>query len=453
MKIGFRTVLLWAGVLSAVSNPCALAHTDVTVAEARDLIASTSDLTVVDVREQYEYCDVRGHIPGALNYPWSSGVLRSRYEELPADGPVLVVCRSGGRSNAAASFLDSMGFSEVYDMLRGMNAWQWETAPCKYSGGSGMADDPHQIATAADLINLGETPEDYDKHFILTDDIDLYPNLPGRQVFDKAVIGSFAGVFDGNGHVISRLTVRGVNSLGLFGILDSGARISNLGLVAVDVDGEAGIGSLVGTNNGSITNSYGTGMVNGNLEVGGLAGANGLGSITASHSSSEVIGGEEVGGLVGINLGSISASSSTGTVTGNKHVGGLVGFMSRGGITASHSTGTVIGDHYVGGLVGDNYGDITTSYSTATVSSAAKLSAEGASFVGHVGGLAGSNAGSIAASYSLGEVNGPANVGGLAGSSGGSIANSYSTGSVNGYENVGGLVGISHGSIALSYST
>ena len=49
-------------------------------------------------------------------------------------------------------------------------------------------NDPYQIATAADLIALGETPDDYDKHFILTADIDLDPNLPGRKVFDKAVI-------------------------------------------------------------------------------------------------------------------------------------------------------------------------------------------------------------------------------------------------------------------------
>ena len=62
------------------------------------------------------------------------------------------------------------------------------TAAAKYSGGSGTAQDPYQIATAADLIALGETPADYDKHFILTADIDLDPNLPGRKVFDKAVI-------------------------------------------------------------------------------------------------------------------------------------------------------------------------------------------------------------------------------------------------------------------------
>ena len=61
-------------------------------------------------------------------------------------------------------------------------------ATAQYSGGSGTANDPYQIATAADLIALGETPEDYDKHFLLTADIDLDPNLPGRKVFDRALI-------------------------------------------------------------------------------------------------------------------------------------------------------------------------------------------------------------------------------------------------------------------------
>jgi hypothetical protein len=98
------------------------------------------------------------------------------------------------------------------------------TCAAKYGGGSGMASDPYQIATAADLILLGDSPEDYGEHFIVTADIDLDPNLPGRRVFDRAVIAPdvapslggllegtpFAGAFDGNGHhkTADRLTVR-----------------------------------------------------------------------------------------------------------------------------------------------------------------------------------------------------------------------------------------------------
>jgi hypothetical protein len=53
-------------------------------------------------------------------------------------------------------------------------------AQAKYNGGTGEPNDPYQIATAADLILLGDSPEDYDKHFVLTADVDLDPKLPGQ---------------------------------------------------------------------------------------------------------------------------------------------------------------------------------------------------------------------------------------------------------------------------------
>ena len=351
MKINLRTILFLASVPLIVSNPSALAHTDITAEQARDLIDSTNNLVVVDVREPSEYCGAIGHIPGAPNYPWNSGVLEARYEELPTNGPVLVVCQSGGRSNRAANFLDSKGFSMVYDMLGGMRAWQWETAPCKYGGGSGTATDPYQIATAADLIALGETTDDYDKHFILTADIDLDPNLPSRKVFDKAVIAPdtndvnwefdgtpFTGIFDGNGHTVSNLTIKGKGYLGLLGELGSGAKIFNLGTEAVDVNG---------------TGDY----------VGGIVGYNEDGRITLSYSTGTVRSEENVGGLVGYNRGSIATSYSTCMVTGSGGVGGLVGNNWYGSIAASYSTGTVSGDGSIGGLVGRNYrGSATTSF-------------------------------------------------------------------------------------------
>jgi hypothetical protein len=124
-------------------------------------------------------------------------------------------------------------------------------AHAQYSGGSGTADDPYQIATAADLIALGETPDDYDydKHFILTADIDLVDCI-----FEKAVIAwdtnnvgsdfqgtSFHGVFDGNGHVIKNLSIDSVSThkdyLGLFGYVSYVGNIKDLGLENASITG------------------------------------------------------------------------------------------------------------------------------------------------------------------------------------------------------------------------
>jgi probable HAF family extracellular repeat protein len=272
----------------------------------------------------------------------------------------------------------------------------------KYSGGTGEPNDPYQIATAEDLILLGESPEDYDKHFIMTADIDLDPNLPGRKVFDRAVIApdtndvtswfdgnAFTGVFDGNDHTISHLTITGGEYLGLFGQLDPGAKVSNLGLEAVIVHGTVDcVGGLVGYNNGRINTSYSTGTISGQYGVGALVGYN-SGSIVVSYSTAMANGRFDIGGLVGNNNGSIAASYSTGTVSGESRVGGLIGSNNTEGIiTTSYSIGTISGQLRTGGLVGDNDGSIASSYSTGIVTG-----------IWLVGGLVGQNYGNVDMSF------------------------------------------------------
>ena len=257
------------------------------------------------------------------------------------------------------------------------------------------------------MILLGRARALWDKHFILGADIDLAANLPGTEVSSQVIIQVFSGVFDGNGHTISHLTIRGGSSLGLFGELVPGASISNLGLEAVDVDGSSSVGSLVGSNSGSIAACYSTGTVNGDYTV---------------------------GGLVGHNEGSIIASYSTGAVTGDQnYIGGLVG-VNWGSITTSYSAGTVIGDAATGGLVGQNSGDIAACYSNCVVKGNRRL-------VG-IGGLVGENWGSITTSYSSGSVAGADNPGGLVGENGGIITSSVWDMETSGLSESAGGVGL-----------
>jgi rhodanese-related sulfurtransferase len=126
-RITISNILL---LLTLLVPPNLLAHIDVTPQQAKEMIASNPDLLIVDVREESEYCGEGGHIPGAVNYPAASGVLEERYAELPLNEDILVVCRTGHRSNAAAEFLDQKGFASVYDMTGGMNAWEYPTTQC-----------------------------------------------------------------------------------------------------------------------------------------------------------------------------------------------------------------------------------------------------------------------------------------------------------------------------------
>ncbi len=68
--------------------------------------------TVIDVREPFEFAS--GHVPGALNIPL--GQIPYRVHEFKEmSQPLVMYCRSGGRSGQATAFLRSQGITEVYN--------------------------------------------------------------------------------------------------------------------------------------------------------------------------------------------------------------------------------------------------------------------------------------------------------------------------------------------------
>jgi hypothetical protein len=97
----FFLVFFWLPVF-------AWGHTDVSTAQAKAMIDSNNDLIVIDVREPGEYCGVNGHIPGALNYPWNSGVLQAHFGELPVDADILVVCWTYERVRCVDTDIDGI---------------------------------------------------------------------------------------------------------------------------------------------------------------------------------------------------------------------------------------------------------------------------------------------------------------------------------------------------------
>ena len=286
-------------------------------------------------------------------------------------------------------------------------------------------------------------------------------------------------------------TVNGIGSNvgGLIGSSNS-TNISNSNAAVAVTGSTNNIGGLVGYNqNATITTSTASGAVaignatltsNGNF-VGGLVGLNAQGTITGSSASGEVNGNQNVGGLAGGNqeLGSatigsaITSSLATGTVAGTTNIGGLVGLNDANStITTSYASGKVNGITQVagnpststtptnlGGLVGMNNGVIAGGQSHAGSAVAGGTSSN------NVGGLVGNNSatglietavtGTANApvetqSSASGSVSGGTAVGGLIGSNSGHVdsasvnmpANSGSGSVIEGVQSVGGLVGV-----------
>ncbi|MBN1788024.1 MAG: hypothetical protein JW806_06475 [Sedimentisphaerales bacterium] len=250
----------------------------------------------------------------------------------------------------------------------------------KYSGGTGEPNDPYRIGSASDLLQLRADGGYFYYCLKLINDIDL----AGYSFTGAVLPKNFNGVFDGNDHVISNVTITGDTSdgsdlfIGFFRTMGSSGIIKNLGLENINIIGrieypwDSDIGSLAGSSYGTITNCYATGTVSGSLYIGGLVGTGWIGSsITNCYTDIQVDGGSYVGGLVGQGYGSVTNCYSAGEVNSSSAslgmAGGLVG-GNGGNIVGCYATGAVTGKLCTGGLIGYDWGSfIINCYSAGLV--------------------------------------------------------------------------------------
>jgi len=98
--------------------------------EPRDLAAWQRDPArpapvLVDVREPNEHA--LGLIEGSLTMPLQT--LPARVAELPRDRDLVLVCRSGNRSQRAAQWLEQAGFTRLFNLRGGVLAWSTDVDP------------------------------------------------------------------------------------------------------------------------------------------------------------------------------------------------------------------------------------------------------------------------------------------------------------------------------------
>lgn len=350
----------------------------------------------------------------------------------------------------------------------------------KYSGGTGESSDPYLIATPSDLNSIGLDPNDWDKHFLMTADI----NMAGITGDSFNIIGyntgwsdpntkPFSGIFDGAGHVVSNFSYEGNTTryTGLFGFIDGltaevknltllrprvknledydgsvpvGAlagviehgRISQCHIIDVNVEGMSQIGGLAGPSGARIVECEVTGVITGYYAVGGIVGTNG-GEITKSHANVHIDCYEDGGAIAGENFwGTISDCNSIGVVCGTGYeIGGFVGRNDNGVISNCFADVNVIGGDYVGGFVGSNYyAEISNCIARGNVSGNSS-----------VGGFLGENIwwSTIEKCFFEGAVTGSIDVGGFGGFNYSTIINSYCEAKVEGNQDVGGFIGYS----------
>lgn len=199
--------------------------------------------------------------------------------------------------------------------------------------GEGTEESPYRIQNPDDLemfsyhVNASDKASSY---FRLESDI----NMQGKYYTPA---GEFSGVLDGNGFVISNLTINQKNStnVGLIGYLNGGT-IKNLGLDNATITGDSKVGTLVGrTMYSTITNCFAKANVKGSGDVGVLVGMFNNSEMSNCYAWGTAEGSiESVGGLVGASCRSIDLSTPSSIdncysmveVTAQQHKGTLIGY-------------------------------------------------------------------------------------------------------------------------------
>ncbi|HSG44026.1 MAG TPA: rhodanese-like domain-containing protein [Anaerolineales bacterium] len=117
--LGLILVLVVGGFLLQQGDSATAASLprEISVSEAASM--RDAGAFILDVRQPEEWNE--SHIPGATLIPL--GELASRVNEVPTDQEIVVVCRSGNRSQQGRDILLQAGFEQVTSMAGGVNQW------------------------------------------------------------------------------------------------------------------------------------------------------------------------------------------------------------------------------------------------------------------------------------------------------------------------------------------
>ncbi|WP_439182286.1 InlB B-repeat-containing protein [Carboxylicivirga taeanensis] len=314
------------------------------------------ELTIISNCKEVELIGAGHYKAGTKVELWATGAYAfSHWEQdgvkLSDQNPFIYTLESGGAT------INAVFEAEIYPL----------------GGGQGTPEAPYQLGELTQLLRLAYDPLVWDKHFVLTQDIDMsnYQFPAGFKPIGSAnihpTIKYFSGTLNGNGNAIRNLYINrpDESDIGLFANINK-SMIKNISLINGEVKGLNGVGLLAGSKLISkLTNIVCSGHVEGQNYVGGVWGYNrDIYLVQGSKNNVEQVrvevsvkGKNYVGGVAGSSCCQLQLTAAFVQVNGASTVGGLLGESSNGRTENSFAIGTVTGTGYnIGGCIGRGYG-------------------------------------------------------------------------------------------------
>ena len=90
--------------------------------EEMQTLLELDDVQLVDVRSPKEYSE--GYIEKSQNIDFNSPTFDKDITKLDKEKPVVLYCKSGGRSAKCAKKMKEAGFVKIYDLEGGISKWK-----------------------------------------------------------------------------------------------------------------------------------------------------------------------------------------------------------------------------------------------------------------------------------------------------------------------------------------
>lgn len=126
-RLNHLLILTIALMLLGISTAAATELINLGPEQAKEAIANTPDIVILDIRTPDEYR--AGHIKDSKNIDFYGPDFQQIIDALDKSAPYFIYCRSGRRSGVTIKYMEKTGFKKILHLEKGVNSWKGAGLP------------------------------------------------------------------------------------------------------------------------------------------------------------------------------------------------------------------------------------------------------------------------------------------------------------------------------------